>query len=246
MLFKIVETKGEYYEKNITHCYGCNYYCNNSQHTCCTSKEKSHILKIRTAAHQTCCAAISAKETVMKSIYIFLVQSNTILSKIVHRITEDTYTHAAISFDKNLQTLYSSSRKNGRTLFPAGPCPEHLSQGYYKQHSKIPCAVYELNVSDDAYEKAIKEVQCIMAKADQYHFNIIGLLLCQLHIPYHRKHYFFCSEFVSEVLYRSQAIKLPKDTSLMRPIDYTQLPGLICRFSGYLDDLVNQEQFSIA
>lgn len=180
----------------------------------------------------------------MKNIYILLTKSETILSKIVHLVTADEYTHASIAFDENLQTLYSSSRKNGRTLFPAGPCTESLYSGYFKRHAQIPCAVYELQVSDEAYEKAIKEVEEIMAKANQYHFNIIGLLLCRFNIPYHRKHYFFCSQFVSEVLHRSQAISLPKDTSLMRPVDYTQLPELFCRFRGYLCDLANQKQLS--
>ena len=182
----------------------------------------------------------------MKNIYILLTKSETILSKIVHLVTADAYTHVSIAFDENLQTLYSSSRKNGRTLFPAGPCREYLNKGYYKRHTQIPCAVYELKVSDEAYEKAIEEVQQIMAKANQYHFNIIGLLLCQFNIPYHRKHYFFCSQFVSEVLHRSQAVSLPKDTSLMRPIDYTQLPELLCRFRGYLCDFANQKQISFA
>ena len=49
----------------------------------------------------------------MKKIYILLTRSSTILSKMVHLITTDTYTHASIAFDENLATLYSSSRKNG-------------------------------------------------------------------------------------------------------------------------------------
>lgn len=182
----------------------------------------------------------------MKTIYILLTKSETILSKIVHFVTADAYTHASIAFDGNLQTIYSSSRKNGRTLFPAGPCREYLHKGYYRQHPQIPCAVYELKVSEETYENAIGEVEQIIEKADQYHFNIIGLLLCRFNIPYHRKHYFFCSQFVSEVLQRSRAVKLPKDTSLMRPIDYTRLPGLFCRFEGYLSDLADWEKVSFA
>ena len=182
----------------------------------------------------------------MKRIYILLTRSNTILSKMVHFVTDDTYTHASIAVDENLETLYSSSRKNGRTLFPAGPCTEKLDSGYYKRHNNIPCAVYELQVSDEAYEKAKQEVEQIMEKADQYHFNIIGLLLCQFNIPYHRKHYFFCSQFVSEVLNRSHALELPKDTSLMKPSDYTKMPGLLCRFRGYISELALREQPSYA
>lgn len=182
----------------------------------------------------------------MKTIYILLTKSETILSKIVHFVTADTYTHASIAFDENLQTLYSSSRKNGRTLFPAGPCTESLDSGYYKRHSQIPCAVYELQVSDEAYENAKQEVAQIIENAEYYHFNIIGLLLCQLSIPYHRKQYFFCSQFVSEILDRSNAITLPKDTSLMKPSDYMCLPELLCRFSGYLHELSNQKNIALA
>lgn len=172
----------------------------------------------------------------MKTIYILLTKSETILSKLVHLVTADTYTHASIAFDEDLKILYSSARKNGRTIFPAGPCKESLHSGYFKHHSKIPCAVYELQVSDDAYEKAKQEVERIMAEADKYHYNIIGLLLCQLNIPYHRKYYFFCSQFVSEILCRSEALTLPKDTSLMKPSDYMRLPELLCRFQGYIGE----------
>lgn len=182
----------------------------------------------------------------MKTIYILLTRSNTILSKLVRFVTDDAYTHVSMAFDENLTTLYSSSRKNGRTLFPAGPCTESLTGDYYKRHDHIPCAVYELSVSDEAYERAKREVEQIMEKADQYHFNIIGLLLCQLNIPYHRKKYFFCSQFVSEILKRSHALALPKDTSLMKPVDYTKMPGLLCSFRRYISDLASQEQLSFA
>ena len=60
----------------------------------------------------------------MKTIYILLTRSGTLLSNVVHLLTRDTYTHASISFDHELQPLYSSARKNGVTMFPAGPCRE--------------------------------------------------------------------------------------------------------------------------
>lgn len=175
----------------------------------------------------------------MKTIYILLTRSTTILSRLVHFVTEDTYTHAALAFDEELRTLYSSSRKNGKTLFPAGPCVEDLKHGYYSMHDRIPCAVYELKVSDEVYEDAKWEVQKIMEKADQYHFNILGLFLCQMNIPYHRRNYFFCSQFVSEVLHRSRALNLPKDTSLMKPSDYMKIPELFCLFQGYISELIS-------
>ncbi len=175
----------------------------------------------------------------MKTIYILLTKSDSILSRIIHFITMDSYTHVSIAFDENLEQLYSSSRKNGRTVLPAGPCMEQISCGYYRKHaSRIPCLLYELQVDEEIYFQVKREVQRIIENSEEYHYNIFGLLLCQFNIPYHRKRHYFCSQFVSEVLDRSGALKLPKDTSLMKPSDYMCLPELSYRFQGRLWDLV--------
>ena len=73
----------------------------------------------------------------MKTIYILLTKSDSILSRIIHFITMDSYTHVSIAFDENLEQLYSSSRKNGRTVLPAGPCMEQISCGYYRKPARM-------------------------------------------------------------------------------------------------------------
>lgn len=174
----------------------------------------------------------------MKTIYILLTRSGTLLSNLVYFFTSDTFTHAAISFDHCLQPLYSSARKNGETMFPAGPCREYFHRGFYKKHRRIPCALYALNVPEDRYLRAKEEVAKIIDRSDEYHFNIIGLVLCRMNIPLRRKKKFFCSQFVGEILVRSNALKLPKVPSLMRPIDYSAMPQLKCLYRGTLQELV--------
>lgn len=178
------------------------------------------------------------KKQETKTIYILLTRTTTILSRAVHLLTADDYTHVSIAFNKNLQPLYSSSRKNGRTLFPAGPCMESFKRGYLKEHIDIPCAVYELEVTPEVYNRAKREVEKVMKNADNYHFNIIGLLLCRMNIACNRKKNYFCSQFVSEVLKRSKALSLPKESSLMRPSDYMELPELVLCFRGKLNDFI--------
>lgn len=177
----------------------------------------------------------------MKTIYILLTRSSTIVSRLVRTFTSDTYTHVSISFNENLLPLYSSSRKNGRTLLPAGPCTEVFSKGYYGKHPFIPYALYELKVSDEVYDRAKSEAERIILNAGEYHFNVLGLLLCRLNIVYHRKYHFFCSQFVSEVLRRSEALTLPKDTALMRPMDYTKIPELVCISRGIIHTLAKKQ-----
>lgn len=181
----------------------------------------------------------------MKKIYILLTRSGTWVSKIINLTTADTYTHASISFEDSLQPLYSFSRKRVNMPLPAGLRHEPLRQGFFERHNTIPCALYELQVSDEVYNAAKQEVQKMMLKRTSYRFSVLGLVLCRLNIPYHRKHHFFCSQFVSEILSRSRALRLPKDTALMRPNDYTTIPELFCRFRGQLNELL-QEQLCAA
>ena len=55
----------------------------------------------------------------MKTIYILLTRSGTLLSNLVYAVTGANYTHASLAFDEDLSCLYSSTRKNGYTMFPA-------------------------------------------------------------------------------------------------------------------------------
>ena len=57
----------------------------------------------------------------MKTLYIFLTRSGTLLSNLVYHITGAQYTHVSLAFDPDLTTLYSSTRKNGYTMFPQAP-----------------------------------------------------------------------------------------------------------------------------
>lgn len=178
----------------------------------------------------------------MKSIYILLTRSNTIVSNMVKLTTADRYTHVSISFEKNLTPLYSFARHYIYLPLPAGLRPEYLDRGFFKRYPRIPCALYELQVTDQAYESAKIAVENMMLDADRYKFNIWGLLLCRLSIPSHRKRHYFCSEFVSKILIESNAVTLPKKPSLMRPSDYAKLPELACLFEGRVAGLAAQMQ----
>ena len=178
----------------------------------------------------------------MKSIYILLTKSNTVVSRLVKLTTFDKYTHVSISFDEQLSPLYSFARHNIRLPLPAGLRPEYLDQGFFKQYPQIPCALYELKVEDEAYESAKQTVEEMMAESNKYKYNILGLFLCRLSIPSKRKNHYFCSEFVSEILQNSNAVPLPKKPSLMRPNDYAKLPNLTCRFEGKIFGLIQHQQ----
>ena len=153
----------------------------------------------------------------MKTIYILLTRSGTLLSNLVYAVTGANYTHASLAFDEDLSCLYSSTRKNGYTMFPAGPSREYLNRGVFRLRENVPCALYALDVSDEA--------------------SLRGM-----HIRWKRRRHYFCSQFVSEVLEKSGAMELPKHSTLMHPNDYTRLEELRCVYKGTLAGLPQRQQ----
>ena len=161
----------------------------------------------------------------MKTIYILLTRSGTLLSKLVYSVTGANYTHASLAFDEDLSCLYSSTRKNGYTMFPAGPSREYLDR----------------EVSEEAYIRARRRANHMMAHGKLYRFNVLGLVLCAMHIRWRRRRHYFCSQFVGEVLEKSGALELPKHSTLMHPNDYTTLQDLHCVYEGRLSGLPQRQ-----
>lgn len=173
----------------------------------------------------------------MKSIYILLTRSTTSVSRAISFATLDKYTHVSISFDKELQNMYSFARKNPAYPLPAGLIHETPATGYYQLNPNIPCALYEIKVTQKEYNKARLAVDFMYQQEDRYQFNILGLVLCRLGISYTRHTHYFCSQFVGEVLEISGVLQLPKPAHFMRPSDYMNLSELDCIFEGRLFEL---------
>ena len=108
----------------------------------------------------------------MKEIYILLTKSDTYISRFINFYTKDKYTHVSISFDETLIPLYSSARKYVHFPLPGGLRHEPLDKGFYKKHSHIPCALYKLEVADEAFYKAKSKVEEMMKSAKKYKFNV--------------------------------------------------------------------------
>ena len=69
----------------------------------------------------------------MKTIYILLTRSGTLLSNLVYAVTGANYTHASLAFDEDLSCLYSSTRKT------AIPCSRQAQQGI-PEPGRVPSA----------------------------------------------------------------------------------------------------------
>ena len=95
---------------------------------------------------------------------------------------------------------------------------------------------------EEAYTRARRRADHMMAHGNLYRFNVLGLVLCGLCTSAGGavRHY-FCSQFVGEVLEKSGALELPKHSTLMHPNDYTTLQDLHCVYEGRLSGLPQRQ-----
>ena len=175
----------------------------------------------------------------MKNIYILLTRSRTIVSRLVHLSTGDTYTHASIAWDDQLTTLCSFARRHTSLPLPAGLVREELCGGYYDLHRYMPCALLRLRVNDETHRLLRQQIEEMLADAARYRYSVAGLLCCRAGREMERDGRCFCSQFVAEMLEKCGAVTLPKAPSLMRPEDLLDLPGIQRVHTGRLCDLTH-------
>ncbi len=174
----------------------------------------------------------------MRSIYILLTRSKTIASRMIHKVTDAQYTHSSLSFEEDLEQLYSFGRKYTHLPLPAGFRIESLDKGFFKAYSDIPCALYEYRISAESYDRAKAIVDEMVGQMPRYSYSLLGLVYCRLGWAIDRGDKYFCSEFIAEVLQKSGAMQMPRVPMLMRPIDFAHLPGAKFLYEGNVGELL--------
>jgi len=173
----------------------------------------------------------------VKSIYILLTKTNTLLSKAIHAAPGNRYTHAALSLDDSFTRLYSFGRKHKNSYLPAGFVRESVNEGLLGDSDDVECAVFELKISNQKYRELCKILDEMEAEVEVYQYNILGLVLCFLGVENQRRHHFFCSQFVSYVLIKSGVAEFGKAPSLIRPMDFQHMPEANQIFCGSVGQL---------
>ena len=160
----------------------------------------------------------------MRSIYILLTRPKTTFSKLIHIATLAQYTHSSLCVNDRLDTFFSFGRKQRLFPFPGGFVKEHLDSGYFGAHPNISCLLLELHVEESVFTSLRETIREMQKKAACYRYSVLGIIFLVLDIEHKRQNRYFCSQFIGELLSGSDALELPKDASLMQPIDFKYLP----------------------
>ena len=160
-------------------------------------------------------------------IYIVLTRTNTVISKLIHTIKHDAYTHAAISLDENFEQMYSFGRRSTYNPFIGKFRKEDLDGGVYNLCPALPGVIIEIKVTGRQYKKAKALIEHFTSKGDVYKYNYMGILHSFLNKPVNSDNRFLCSEFVYHVLRESEVVELGIPRNLVRPQDLLKIPGTI-------------------
>ena len=171
-----------------------------------------------------------------RTIHILLTRSGTWFSRLIHLATQDDYTHASIGLDGPAGPFYSFGRRYRHLALPAGLVEEQVTTHRYA----VPCCLYELRVSEAVYLQLRRRLSAMYAQREEYRYSVLGAFACYFHLPLRRRHHFFCSQFVADLLADCGAVDLPKPPTLLRPADFCSLRGLRPVHRGVLEGLLTQ------
>ena len=173
-------------------------------------------------------------------VYLVLTRSHTVLSRLIHQITQKPYTHAGICLDDDLSQFYTFGRRYLYSVWPAGLTEESLLRGIFQIQYTSPCAIYRLTIDHASFLRLKDQILIMYAQKQLYKYHLLGIIKCQLGIAHKRPYYYFCSQFVAEMLQNAKIVHLPKDPSLMKPYDLATLDGLECVYEGTVADLCHR------
>lgn len=173
----------------------------------------------------------------MEEQYIYLVfsKTGTLLSRILTLFLATKYVHSSLSFDPTLQEMYSFGRKNPNNPFSGGFVKENLRAGVFKKFRDSECLIYRIAVTDEQLQRLKENLEAFLAEQDRYRYNFLGLFGVLLNKPFKRRHHYFCSQFVSELLMNSRIYVLDKAPELVRTTDLFEIENKELVYCGYIN-----------
>ena len=164
-------------------------------------------------------------------VYIIFTDTKTALSRMIKTYTKHSYSHVSISFDRELNEMYSFGRKDVDNAFIGGFLKEDAHNKLFK---RADCAVYKYSVSAAEYLSMLKFVREMEKKQEQYKYNLTGLFCVMMNKDIPRENAYFCSQFVTEVLLQGGIKVSEKPSTLVMPRDIFMLENLDFAYSGKL------------
>lgn len=151
-----------------------------------------------------------------KKVYIILTDTGTLFTRCIKLFTRKPHNHASISFDPQLNEVYSFGRRKPSNPFIGGFVKENVQHDFFRNSR---CIIYSISVTEAQYEKMKNKIEQMEIEQRNYRYNLLGLLFILFKIQYNRKNAYFCSQFVASILHDSGVLLFNKPPCLITPYD---------------------------
>jgi hypothetical protein len=165
-------------------------------------------------------------------LYLIFSKTETWLSKVLRIFLQTKYVHSAISLEETLKTMYSFGRVDPYNPFSGGFTQESFRTGIYIKNQNCECLVYRIQITEDQYAVLMNEISKFLSSSMSFRYNFIGLFTAAFNIPLKRKNYYFCSQFVSELLIKINVLDSSITPELIKPTDLLRLDAKEKVFEG--------------
>lgn len=170
----------------------------------------------------------------MKKIYIVTTYTGTLLSYMIRNISKTPYAHVSIALNEELKPMYSFGRLNPKTPIFAGFVEENINQGLYEIRKNTMCRVYSLEVTDSQYKKLQENISEVSNNRKEYDYDVKALVYLSINKPRQKDYKYVCSNFVADMLEKSDIKILNKPYYEVRPNDFYNLKELNLEYEGLL------------
>ena len=168
----------------------------------------------------------------MKQIYFVLTHTGTVLSQIITFFMHDEFSHISISLDEKLEKMYSFGRIYAYNPFYGGFIHEHVHQGTFKRFYNTKAKIMSFAITEEQFQKLQDQIAWMEQNKRMFKFNTIGLFAIYFNKKITRKNYFYCAEFVKNILEKSGIdIDLP---DMIRPEHFKTKKQLKVIYQGLL------------
>ncbi len=147
------------------------------------------------------------------AVYIVLSDTGSVPSQVIGIMTDKSFNHVSISFDRDLKTLISYN--GGERVNPPGLNSELI--GFLAKKPDAAIYVYKLNVTLEQKRMMADKIREINQNGSAY--NMLGLFLKRSYKP----NIMYCSQFVYTLLKHADATYFSKNPNDIRPTDLVEL-----------------------
>ena len=175
-------------------------------------------------------------------LYILASQTGTVVSRIIRLVTKDNYNHVSISLDSDLEKMYSFGRIFPNNPILAGFVREDPKEGIYKKFFDTKVRLIKIEVTEEEYNEVKKILEEMYSNRRKYHYNYIGLITAYWDKAFSRKNTFYCSEFVRDLLVRTNILDASVFSEVAKPNDFVEIYKKESIYEGYLRDYIQQKE----